>query len=138
MTADPLAYVRDALDKAERAALVAAEPEAWVELNRSPRAAWYVQHWADPDVTAVVADPDSSAYPVVVTTVGMEEADADARAAHIALHDPEAVLRRIAADREILEDCENIIGGWHHEETQEFANTIIRNLAEGWGWVGES
>ncbi|NUP39171.1 MAG: hypothetical protein HOY76_19695 [Streptomyces sp.] len=56
---------------------------------------------------------------------------------HIARHDPAAVLRRIAKDRERLEDCENILAGWHYEETKELAANTIRNIAECWGWTEE-
>lgn len=62
-------------------------------------------------------------------------ADAKLIAAHAS---PTAVLRRIAADRERLEDCENILAGWHYEETKTLAEDVIRNLAEAWGWTEET
>lgn len=78
-------------------------------------------------------------------------------AEHIVLHDPEAVLRRIAAERKILEahpvdtDVINPGYGKHvadfgcrtcHDwdgvtEGYGWCRTILA-LAEGWGWVGES
>lgn len=57
----------------------------------------------------------------------------------IATHaSPAAVLRRIAKGRGLLEDCENIIGGWHYDETKNLAEDTIRNLAEAWGWTEET
>lgn len=53
-------------------------------------------------------------------------------------NDPAAVLRRIDRDRETLEDCENAIIGWTHQETKELAQDTIRNLAEAWGWTEET
>ncbi|MFF7147498.1 DUF6221 family protein [Streptomyces griseoaurantiacus] len=89
------------LDEDERIARAAAEPEEWVELNRAPQLSWSVELWADPDCAAVVAE-ESSAYPVVVTTQGMSDADAEARVAHIVAHDPARVLREIDAKRRII------------------------------------
>lgn len=94
-------WLRAQLDEDERIARAAAEPEQWVELNRAPQTSWSVDRWADPDRAAVVAE-ESSAYPVVATTQGMDEADAEARVAHIAEHDPARVLREIDAKRRIL------------------------------------
>ncbi|MFD5491586.1 DUF6221 family protein [Streptomyces sp. NPDC127091] len=93
------------LDEDERTARAAAEPEQWVELNRAPQQSWSVEYWADPDRAAVVAG-GSSAHPVAVTTQGMADTDAEARAAHIATHDPARVLREIDAKRQILRDLE--------------------------------
>lgn len=103
-TTDLAAWLRARFDEDERIARAAAEPESWIELNRHPRPEWHVQQWADPDCAAVVADPESSAYPVVTTTIGMDEADAEARAEHIARHDPARVLRAIEAKRALLDD----------------------------------
>ncbi|MFE7954405.1 DUF6221 family protein [Streptomyces sp. NPDC057413] len=99
---DLVAFLRARLDEDERIARAAAEPERWVELNRAPQRSWSVEFWADPDRAAVVAE-GSSAYPVVVTTQGMAEEDAEARALHIARHDPARVLRDIEADRALLD-----------------------------------
>ncbi|MFS0697768.1 DUF6221 family protein [Streptomyces nitrosporeus] len=99
---DLVQFLRARLDEDEQAARAAAEPEQWVELNRTPQTSWSVEYWADPDRAAVVAE-GSSAYPVVVTTQGMEEADAEARAAHIARHDPTRVLAEIDAKQRLIE-----------------------------------
>lgn len=90
------------LDEDEAIARKAAEPESWVELNRSPRPDWYVQAWADPDRMAVVADPESSAYHIAASLQGDEEETAEARMVHIARHDPARVLAEVAAKRAIL------------------------------------
>ncbi|MGW0131915.1 DUF6221 family protein [Streptomyces sp. NPDC003299] len=94
-------FLRARLDEDERIARAAAEPELWVELNRAPQQSWSVEFWADPDRAAVVAE-GSSAYPVVVTTQGMAEEDAEARALHIARHDPARVLREVEAGRRLI------------------------------------
>ncbi|MGW1121081.1 DUF6221 family protein [Streptomyces tanashiensis] len=100
---DLITFLRARLDEDAAAARAAAEPESWMELNREPRPSWYVQYWADPDVAAVIADPESSAYPVVTTAEGMSEDDADRRAAHIARHDPARVLAEVEAKRRMIE-----------------------------------
>lgn len=102
MTDDLVQFLRARLDEDEAAARLAAEPESWMQLNRQPRPNWYVQLWADPDVAAVVADPESSAYPVVATPTGMEANDAEARTAHIVRHDPARVLAEVDAKRRLL------------------------------------
>ncbi|MFB7647108.1 DUF6221 family protein [Streptomyces sp. NPDC056084] len=100
---DLVQFLRDRLDEDETVAHLAAEPESWMELNRQPRADWHVQLWADPDVAAVIADPESSAYPVAATPDGMDERDAEARATHIARHDPARILADVEAKRQILD-----------------------------------
>jgi hypothetical protein len=167
MTADPLAYLRIAHTVAEVVARRAAEPEEWME-SRQPRYEWYVQHWADPDVTAIVADPESSAYPVATTTEGMKQADAHAQAAHIARWDPAAILQRITAELALLDDLlaekHLVIEGdcWYtcraateeHDGGQncndgergmpcdcgrdDRVNRRVRIMAEGWGWTPAS
>ena len=75
------------------------------------------------------------------------------QAAHIVLHDPAAVLRRIAADRELLDECETILSdprlkdykpgefgglrGYPHALAVSLAEVTIRNRAEAWGWTEE-
>lgn len=96
------------LDEDEAAAVRAARPEPWVKPQPS-RPDWYVQFWADErDRAAVVADPESSAYPIVATLGydGNDEADeelAEGRVEHIARHDPARVLAEVAAKRRIVE-----------------------------------
>ncbi|MFF3158491.1 DUF6221 family protein [Streptomyces sp. NPDC057910] len=108
---DLVQFLRDRLDEDETVAHLAAEPESWMELNRQPRADWHVQLWADPDVAAVIADPESSAYPVAATPDGMDERDAEARATHIARHDPARVLADVEAKRELLGRYEALESG---------------------------
>lgn len=103
MSDDLVAFLRARLDEDERMARAAAEPERWAELNRQPRPQWYVQLWADPDRTAVIADPESSAFPVVVSIEGMDEDDAQNRVEHIARHDPARVLQDVKAKRQIVD-----------------------------------
>lgn len=100
-------FLATRLDEDEAAAVRAARPEPWVKPQPS-RPDWYVQFWADEqDRAAVVADPESLAYPVVVTLGydGNDEADeelAEGRVEHIARHDPARVLAEVAAKRAIV------------------------------------
>ncbi|MFD7646409.1 DUF6221 family protein [Streptomyces albidoflavus] len=118
MSADLITFLRSRLDEDEEVARRAAEPEAWVERRREPLPSWSVELWADPDRAAVIAGA-SSAFPVAVTPVGMEDGDADARAAHIARHDPARVLAEVEATRALVNDYERFVaerrrmmGGW--------------------------
>ncbi|MEU0818937.1 DUF6221 family protein [Streptomyces mirabilis] len=74
-----------------------------------------------------------------------------AMAEHIVRHDPEAVLRRIAADRkQLAEHAENPYDlgycrtctvheeGWAVPVPAELPCPTIRNLAEGYGWTEET
>ncbi|MGW9031491.1 DUF6221 family protein [Streptomyces sp. NPDC055722] len=62
---------------------------------------------------------------------------------HIARHDPAAVLRRITADRKLLDLHQNVNGkcwecGQGYELTDwgpDFPCTTVRLLAEGYGWT---
>jgi hypothetical protein len=47
------------------------------------------------------------------------------------------VLRRIAADRKTLADCEAAFD-WDNWGAASLAETVIRNLAEAWGWTEET
>jgi hypothetical protein len=95
-------FLTDRLDEDHGIALTAARPEA--ELDRHPRSVWYTQLWADPDQMAVIADPKSSAYPIVASLAGWGVDDlAEGRTEHIARHDPARVLAEVAARRRRLE-----------------------------------
>lgn len=61
-------------------------------------------------------------------------------AEHIVLHDPEAVLRRINSERKTIAECKGLLAvdGWEYDDAPNLADTAICNLAEGWGWTGES
>lgn len=93
-----------------------------------------------------VAIYDSKGGPVVYD----EGSPTEAQQAHIVRHGPAAVLRRIAADRELLAECEAILSdpamkdydretfggllGYRHALAVSLAEVTIRNLAEGYGW----
>ena len=96
-----------------------------------------------------VAVYDSRREPVVYDE-GWPSGD---QAQHIALHDPAAVLRRVAADRQILAEHANDSGdcaacGRPSEETNSrgfafFAEVpwpcrTVRLLAEAWGWTEDA
>ena len=52
---------------------------------------------------------------------------------HIARHNPSAVLRRIAADRKLLD----MLTGDVEYEAEPLAEDALRLLAEGYGWTEE-
>ena len=60
----------------------------------------------------------------------------DAR--HIVRHNPAAVLRRIAADRKTVDDCDDVLHDFVFGAFRKLAEDTIRNLAEGWGWTEET
>ena len=58
--------------------------------------------------------------------------------AYLPLMQPDAVLRRIANEREILADCTRALDNDHWAETELLAEDTIINLAKGWGWTEEA
>lgn len=78
-----------------------------------------------------VAIYDSKGEPVVYD----EGSPTEAQQTHIVRHGPAAVLRRIAADRKTLTECEAAFD-WDNRGATSLAETTIRNLAEGYGWTG--
>lgn len=85
MSGDLVAFLRARLDEDEAVAR-AATAGAW-ELVRAPDGSWYV----DPGDLDDVANVDRTA-------------DAE----HIARHDPARVLRDVAANRAIVDECERM------------------------------
>lgn len=71
--------------------------------------------------------------PVIVLAADWQT-EAEANLRHIALHDPRSVLLRVAEERNILADLENVAAGWYHDETKNLAEDIIIGLARAWGW----
>jgi hypothetical protein len=53
------------------------------------------------------------------------------------LVDPVSVLRRVAADRQILAECVHMMAdGWQYSfMLGQFAEDIVQRLAESYGWV---
>ncbi len=157
MTTDPPAWVRAEMDAAEEVALAA---------TKGP---WRATHRED-GTHHVFAASDRKVHrdggypadwpPEVVNPA----ADAD----HIARHDPAAVLRRIAADRALLDDLlaerhyvndgdcwytcraatEERDGGENCNDEERGKpcdcgrdtriHRYVRHLAEGWGWTEET
>ena len=101
MSEDLVTRLSAAIDQHEHTAKQAAD---WSDQNAGMPPAWTTQQWADPDQTAIVADPESSAYPVAQLP---DEPDGEPSrfAGHIMLHDPKAALRVCAADRKLLALC---------------------------------
>jgi hypothetical protein len=119
---DPLAHLTAALDAAQRdaeAAAWCAEAQAWSVFHGT-------KHYEHPWVVMDGLDDG-------VAVVQAESSDSEGVAAHMARHDPAAVLRRIAADRKTLDE---IARGVEYE-AEPLADIVIRNLAEGWGWTEE-
>lgn len=142
---DPVEFLRTALDAAAEAARLAAA------VDPSP---WY-EDVSDGTYTRQREGLDSVGLVRAADNVGLwdrESSDALSMAGvtttHIALHDPAAVLRRIAADRKQLElhaenpydpgccgTCTVNEKGWAAPVASEVPCATIRNLAEGWGWT---
>lgn len=128
--------------------------------------AWRVaqdKHDADDAPLALVqgeqeeGDPEYVGYgsnlPIIVHAAEWQD-EAEANLRHIALHDPRSVLRRIAAERKILEahpiDTDVINPGYGKHVADFGCRTChdwdgvtegygwcdtVRLLAEGWGWT---
>jgi hypothetical protein len=94
-----VAFTEARLAEDKAAALSAAAEHD--DLTAEPRPNWYVQQWAHPDETAVVADSESSAWPVARLKDRPDGAPSE-RAAHIALHDPARTLREVEATQAML------------------------------------
>lgn len=170
MTADPIAFLAAALDEAEAVARAASggtvvgHPGKWAPSPTGDE--WEASSSLDGDAELLVAlrpglprPPDAlnGLWGVVIANVP-DDCDPNAwdplpQLEHAALHDPAAVLRRVAADRKILaahpstENVRDIRGPrfgcrtCHHWDDQTegrgYCDTITA-LAEGWGWTGSS
>lgn len=112
MTTDPLAWVRAEMDAAEEVALGAKGQT----LGR----------WKEDDGPAEDIDLYAASGKL---TMG--------QARHIARHDPAAVLRRIKAERKVLDECEQTIAASLIDDypAPNLARAVIRGVAEGWGWT---
>jgi hypothetical protein len=131
----PLAFLRATLDAAESIARAAGgrSEQVWkADLSgKDPlgQPSWpmTVRYVTDGQLRGAVAN-----LPI------MEERSED-RMRHIALHDPAAALRRIAADRKLIEDLARIIGGDYIDDGElPLAEHVLRLIAEGWGWTEET
>lgn len=127
------AWLRDTLDAAQADAEAAAKEEEadWSDGGEHGETVTTVQHGS-----YVAVGPWDCPLP-------------DGVRRHIARHDPAAVLRRIAADRQILElhaqahECsswDEVAGDFN---TCQWVNewetcSTVRLLAEGWGWTEET
>lgn len=80
---------------------------------------------------------------VAMSPPGFTVADVDyldpAPGQFMAAHNPAAVLRRIAADRKLLDDLEAVIKGDYIDDGEPvLAEHVVRGLAEGHGWTEEA
>lgn len=172
MTADPIAFLAAALDEAEAVARAASggtvvgHPGKWAPSPTGDE--WEASSSLDGDTELLVAlrpglprPPDvlNGLWGVVIANVP-DDCDPNAwdplpQLEHAALHDPAAVLRRVAADRKVLAehqpgDNESGIYDTECSRCWDLDWTIdrsgaygampwpcptVRALAEGWGWT---
>lgn len=124
MTDTPLDFLRATLDEVEVEAGAARGGSAGV---------WSADCHPHYDGARVYDDQGD----VVVLDEGSPSAE---QATYIARHDPAATLRRIASERELLAKCEEVLAvdGWEYDDAPKLAEHVISDLAEGWGWTGET
>ena len=136
----PLEFVEAAHKQAEEIAQ-AATPGPWrhdpAKHWRKTGTAWFEE--------AVFAGPAGKDAVCVAGTGETGDPHSVADATHIALQDPAAVLRRIAAERKLLADLRGEPHGsdcWALVRSgrpcdcgrDDRVNLRVRLLAEGWGW----
>jgi hypothetical protein len=131
--AELAAIIEAGLADDEAVALAAAAEHD--DLDAPARPGWHVQQWADPDVTAVVADPESSAWPVARLR-DRPDGEPSVRAAHIARNDPARRLRDVKATRALV--AEILAEGHHYDESDYYCCSQAREaLYDGWTQTGE-
>lgn len=116
-----LAWLREAMDAAEQIARAACE---------GAEGRWH--HLGDQHGGSVAGDHEGYhvAYDEGYPTLE--------QATHIARHDPAAVLRRITADRQILDDCDDVLHDFVFGAFRQLALDTVCRLAEGYGWTEET
>lgn len=131
MAADPVAYLRNAWQQAAELA-GAATPGPWETEGDDP---------TDDEVMTVHDGEHGDWVGGIVAFVRSgawgrpEEGRTQANMCLIADHAaPDTVLRRVEAERAVLEACDTVLSGWYSDETKELAHDVIRGLAAGWGW----
>lgn len=125
---DAAAFLRNAHAQAEQWASAASDSEGWWLIN--PR---FADHRT---VAEFVIEGERG--PVVHVEVQEHDVEAhQAEALLIQANNPAAVLRRIKAERAVLEACDTVLSGWYYGESKELAHDVIAGLARGWGWTGE-
>lgn len=122
MTATPLAYLRAALDAADRT-VERLRNELWWVGNVTR-----IEAWAG-DIK--FEDPRVDGRTVTVT---------EAIQRGLLAGSPEDLSRRIAADRKLIAECEKVLAvdGWEYDDAPKLAEHVISNLSAGWGWTGET
>ncbi|NUP39502.1 MAG: hypothetical protein HOY76_21445 [Streptomyces sp.] len=110
---------------------------AWRDAEAATSGPWHVTEYVAGSDYGFDAGVGTAPGEVDVVGHGYEgggcERVQDAR--HIVRHNPHAVLRRIAADRELLDWGNWPGGGPDSRDAYEWA---VRLLAEGWGWTEET
>jgi hypothetical protein len=139
---DPLTHLTAALDAAQRDAEAARDAHCGVYASTGD-AEWYY----DP-TDGIFTKPHG-----IQVTPGVPYVDPDVEP-HLARHDPQATLRRIAAERKTLAlhqsipgstpdgdgtvcgECANV--GREEVEGEPYPCPTVRNMAEGYGWSEET
>ncbi|MEV7034616.1 DUF6221 family protein [Streptomyces sp. NPDC093272] len=126
------------LEAAHKQAEEAAEKAAALCGCHPPRPAWSFRDGDEPTDGRILIVDDP--HPELKRTVSRRWNGSYRglfMAEHIVRHDPEAVLRRIGAERRLLAECQQTLAvdGWEYTDTPELAERVIRGLAEGWGWT---
>lgn len=123
VTTTPLDFLRATLDAAQ------------AEAESATRGPWEAEgdDSTDDTVYSVCEDPDLVGQQVAFTRGPQSYANM----VHIAANSPAAVLRRIAADRKLIAECEKILAvdGWEYDDAPTLAALVIKGIAEGWGWT---
>lgn len=129
-----VAFLTAALARAEETAKVATAGPWWVE-DTSPR------RWGDERDAEVASAKGRLAVLPYDKSGGLN-------AEHVALHDPAAVMRRVAADRQILAEHARVAwgvfclrcaedGGPERGPAAYPCRTVLL-LAQAWGWTEET
>lgn len=158
MTTDPLAYLRAAHDTAEAEAKAATDGPWWYNPGKQWLGAEAFERWDLRQGEEFVGYGGPSPFVGAVAATGPANTPQSmADAAFIARHDPSAVLRRIAADRQLIElhACVVLRGGGGAayfdtttvcrtcEPPRQFPEDVwpcatLRLIAEGWGWTADA
>lgn len=130
-----VAWLREALDAAQRDA----EKAAVLCGCCPPAPSWSFRDGDEPTDGRILIVDDP--HPDVKRKIGRRwngSYEGMFMAEHIVRHDPASVLRRIAADRKTLDDCDDVLHDFVFGEFRKLAEDTVRNMAEGWGWTEET
>lgn len=113
---------------------------AWRDAEEATPGPWTVRGLGRHDQAAILQDTGTrspAGFPTGPAFMDAQGSRATADARHAARHNPASVLRRIAADRKTVDDCDDILHDFVFGAFRKLAEDTIRNLAEGYGWKDE-